>query len=180
MKKNDSIINSLIYVVYYVCACICAVGVDFLAVRIITGFLAVSPYIICLIRTVIYVVVPVGVIFAASYKEGYRDCDVSVPSSVISCAIATVIQFLFALLFKFNQILSGGVKFISALIVYGSDMKSLDDIANIRYRVFIPVFIALGVIYAITLIIGKKIGCEKRIKSRSELFSNSEENGTVS
>ena len=84
-------------------------------------------------------------------------------------SIATVVHFLFAFLFNFNQFFAGGVKFYSAIFVLGDKISSMQQIADIRYRVFMPVFLVMAVVLGVTLILAKKLGCNARLVDRKVL-----------
>lgn len=171
MRKTEIFLNSVIYAVYFLAACLCGVGVDFLIIKVLDSIIVMSAFAICIIRSVIYFAVPMAVIFVCAYKEGYKEASFYFGETFLSCIIATLIHFLFALLFAFNQFFAGGVKFTSAIIVYGADIQKLAQISEIRYRVFIPVFFAFSVIYCVNLVLAKRLGCDARLQDRRQLFA---------
>lgn len=171
MRKTEIFLNSIVYAVYFLAACLCGVGVDFLVIKILDSIVILSAFAICTIRAIIYFIVPMAVIFVCAHKEGYKEAGFHFGETLISSVLATVVHFLFALLFAFNQFFAGGVKFVSAIFVYGSDMQSLSQISEIRYRVFMPVFFAFSVMYCVNIILAKKLGRDARLLDRKQLFA---------
>lgn len=171
MRKTEIFLNSLVYAAYFLASCLCGVGVDFLVIKVLDSIVVLSAFAICVIRSVIYFIVPMAVIFVCAYKEGYKEASFYFGETLLSSVFATVIHFLFALLFAFNQFFAGGVKFVSAIIVYGADIEKLSQISEIRYRVFMPMFVAFGVIYCVNLILAKKLGRDARLQDRKQLFA---------
>ena len=165
--------NSIVYAVYFLAACLCGVGVDFLALKVLNSIIVVTPFLACILKAIIYFVVTTAVVFVLAYKEGYREASFIFGETCVSLIFAVVIQFLFALLFLFNQFFAGGVKFFSALLVYGDKIQDMAQISEIRYRVFMPVFFVLAVFMCVTVVLGKKLGCDSRLLSRKELFASS-------
>ena len=171
MRKTEVFLNSIVYAVYFLAACLCGVGVDYLVLKVLDSIIVVSPFLACVMKAIIYFTVMTVVVFIFAYKEGYREADIRVGESVISLVCATVAHFLFALLFGFNQFFAGGVKFFSAIFVYGKDISAMTQILDIRYRVFIPVFVVMNVILSVTVILAKKLGCNTRLLDRKALFA---------
>ena len=175
MRIFDSLINSLIYTAYVIGACICGVAVDFLTLKILNEFLVISLADQTIIRMVIYCIVPFVVLAVVSYKEGFREARFNVLDSLVSCGIAFVGTFFVSVLFNFNRLVSGGVKYISAIIAYGSRLGSEEAINKIPYRYALPVFLILFVLYSATIIIFKLIGKERRLVSRERLLRENAE-----
>lgn len=173
MKILDSLINSLIYTAYVLGACICGVAVDFLLLKILNEFLVISLVHQTIIRVVIYCIVPLAVMAVAAYREGFREARFNAPESILSCAIAMVGTFLISVLFNFNRLVSGGVKYISALIAYGDRLSDAEQIQFVPYRYAIPVFVGLFIIYSAVLILFKLVGKERRLVSRAKLTGES-------
>ena len=173
MRKSEIFLSSIVYAVYFLAACLCGVGVDFLTLKVIGSIIVVTPFLACVLKAIIYFVVTTAVVFVLAYKEGYREANFIFGETSVSLIFAVVIQFLFALLFLFNQFFAGGVKFFSALLVYGDKIQDMAQISEIRYRVFMPVFFVLAVFMCVTVVLGKKLGCDSRLLSRKELFASS-------
>ena len=173
MRKSEVFLNSIVYAVYFLAACLCGVGVDFLVLKVLDSLIVVTPFVACVLKAIIYFVVTSAVVFVLAYKEGYREASFIFGETCISLVFAVIIQFLFALLFVFNQFFAGGVKFFSALLVYGRGIEAMTQIAEIRYRVFMPVFFVLAIFTCAILILAKKLGCDSRLESRKELFASS-------
>lgn len=175
MKILDSLINSLIYVAYVLGACVCGVAVDFLMLKVLNEFLVISLFHQTIIRAVIYCIVPPVVMAVVAYREGFREARFNAPESLISCAIAMVGSFLISVLFNFNRLVSGGVKYISALIAYGDRLSDAEQIQYVPYRYAIPVFIILFIVYSAVLIVFKLIGKYRRLVSRAKLTGQAAE-----
>ena len=72
MRKTEIFLNSLVYTAYFLAACLCGVGVDFLVIKVLDSIVVLSAFAVCFIRTVIYLIVQMAVIFVCAYKEGYK------------------------------------------------------------------------------------------------------------
>lgn len=174
MKIVDSFVNSLIYTAYIIGACLCAAAIDLLTLKILNEFLVISLYAQTVIRVIIYAIAPIAVIAIVSFKEGYREARSNLLENIFSCVFASVGTFLISLLFTFNRFVAGGVKYISSLIAYGNRISDAEQIANVRYRYAIPVFVALFIVYSVVICLSKKLGAAKRLKDRAELVETRE------
>ena len=173
MRKSEILLNSIVYSVYFLAACLCGVGVDFLALKVLDSIIVVSPFLACVLKAIIYFATTTAIVFILAFKEGYREAGFIFGETLISLVFAVIIQFLLAFLFAFNQFFAGGVKFFSAIFVYGDRITSMAQISEIRYRVFMPVFLVIAIWLCATVILAKKLGCNSRLLSRKELFKSS-------
>ena len=82
---------------------------------------------------------------------------------------------MFCLLFSFNPFCAGGVKFITALIKFGTALSSSAFIGQL-YRIdYIPFFFATALLYCVLMAIFKKMGASARLLDRAELTQNQSE-----
>ena len=172
MKIVDSLIDSALYLAYYIGACISSAIIDIFTLRILNEFMILSPLEQTLIQTIIYAIVPIAVLAIVSYKQGYREASFNLLESVLSCVPVTVITFLLSVLFKFNRFVAGGTKQFSALIAYGDRITNFEHVTEIGYRYAIPVFLGLLVIYFAEITLFRYLGCKMRLKRRAELKGN--------
>lgn len=171
MKKTDALINSLIYSAYLFASFICGVAVDFLVLRILNSFIVLSSFDICVIRAVIYLCVSFGILSVLAFKEGYREARYSLMEIALSFLPTLAIHLIFAIIFRFNVFFAGGAKYVTAILLYGSDITSVSQLSEIRYRILIPVLIAIALLYFADIAVFKKIGVQKRIKDRKSMMS---------
>ena len=174
MKKLDYLLNTAIYTLYMFASCFCAMLAEAFLLKVLNLIIEIDYFYVCVIRVVIYSVVVMGLIFILAFKEGYREARFSPLVTVFSSLTAVILHFLFALLFGFQGFAAGGVRFISALIKYGSSLASHEQIDSMGYGIFIVVFFVLGVLYSIEITAAKKFGCQKRLIDRENLTGTAE------
>ena len=83
--------------------------------------------------------------------------------------LATVLHLLFAMLFKFQGFVSGGVRFTAGLIHNGMDITYDSLINKTPYGMFLLVFVAYAAVYLIALTVAKYFGAQKRVIDRADL-----------
>ena len=174
MKKLDYLLNTAIYALYMFASCFCAMLVEAFTVKVLNLLVEIDYFYLCIIRIAIYTVVVLGLIFILAFREGYREVKFSPLLTILSSLTAGIIHFLFALLFGFQSFVAGGVRFISAIIEYGSSLVSSEQIDGMGYGIFIIVFFVSGIVYCIDIALAKRFGCQKRLIDREELTGSKE------
>lgn len=169
MKKVDILVSSLVYAVYMLFSCIVIMCAEILAIKIINLFVVTDYLSLCIIRAVIYTVGVNALLAIISYREGYRAAHFSVISTAISGAMAAVMHFIFALLFNFEAFSAGGVRFITALVRFGSALNSNTFMGTLTRADFIPFFFLNSLIYVAIMIAFGKLGEYKRLADREDL-----------
>lgn len=170
MKKVDILISSLVYAVYMIISCLVIMFAEMLAIKIVNLFVVTQYFELCVIRTVIYTVGVCTLLAIISYREGYRAASFSIIETAISGAIASLIHFVFALLFSFEAFCAGGVRFITALVRFGSSLNSNTFMGTLSRVDFVPFFFINSFIYVALMIAFGKLGQHKRLADREELL----------
>ncbi len=169
MKKSEVMISSLVYLIYMVVSCIAIMIAEILILKVVNLFIVPSSLTVCVLRALIYTI-GVNALFAiVSYREGYRAAYFPVVSTLIASVCATIIHFIYALLFGFEAFAAGGVKFISALIKFGSSLNSPTFFGKLERIDMIPFFFINSLIYIAVIIIFGKIGEKMRLRDRKGL-----------
>lgn len=168
MKKNVGI-NTLFYFLYVFASCVIVMLIEALFTNVVEKFVELPYPVLTIIRIVIYTAgVPV-ILAVVGRSEGYREGGCSVLATAASGLLAMIPHLLFAMLFKFQAFVSGGVRFTAGLIHNGWSITYDSLINETPYYLFLLVFAAYGVLYAAALTVSKYLGAQKRILDRAEL-----------
>ena len=92
MKKGDILFGTVIYSVYMLVSCIVMMFAEMLAIKIINLFVGLSPLSLCIVRAIIYTVGVNAILAIVSYREGYRSASFSVVGTLISGALASMLD----------------------------------------------------------------------------------------
>lgn len=183
MKKVlNVLVDAFLYAFYMLISCITVRLAEWFLLSLMYGkifsvYFTVSPFALCIIRATIYTLGVNAILAIVAYRDGYKSPKSSIGGALFSSAIATMIHFPVALLFGFGAFCSGGVKFITALIYFGTQLNS-EGFSGELYRIdYIPYFFANAVIYCVIIAIFKKLGSIKRIKDRAELTKENQIKG---
>ncbi len=176
MKKSDIFLNSLIYAAYMLFSCIVIMFAEMLLIKVVNVLIEVKPLTLCIIRAIVYTVGVNSLLAIVSFKEGYRAGYFSAPGTLVSCAAATLLHFVFSLLFSFEAFASGGVKFVYALAAFGARLNSPSFTDRLDRIDVIPYFFLNAVVYIAVIVIFGKIGERKRLSDRKELTGSDKNN----
>lgn len=175
MKKIDILVSSLVYAVYMLISCVIVMCAEILAVKIVNLFVVTEYFSLTVIRALLYTVGVNALLAVISYREGYKTAYFSIPETLISGAIATLLHLVFALLFNFEAFSAGGVRSITALIRFGSDLNSNALTSSLTRLDFIPFFLLNSLVYIGIMIGFGKLGQYKRLADREELLGTDSE-----
>jgi hypothetical protein len=166
MKKLDIIIDSAIYALYFFLTCLVCMLAEWFLSHVITLFVEISPYALLIIRVVLYTLGVPTILGIALYKEGYRSAHSHAGETVISVALASIVYFIFCLLFYFEAFCAGGVKYLTLLLKYGKDLTgSLIDSGLTRFDP-VGVFFLHIAVYCAVMALCKHLGAAKRREDR--------------
>ncbi len=169
MKIKNVAINSILYFLYMFGACIATMVVEALLVFILSRF-AVIPYpVLTVIRLVIYTLGVLALLSAIGYYEGYRDASCSVGETIAGGILALVAHFVFALLFRFQAFVAGGVRFAAGLLAHGTSITADRLAQETSYGLYIAMFILYGLLYVAALTISCYLGANRRVVNRAEM-----------
>lgn len=168
MKKNIGL-NTLLYFLYVLGSCVIVMLCEALLVNVIEKFVALPYPVLTLLRILIYTPAVPCILAVVGWHEGYREGNISVGATLISCFFAMIPHLLFAMCFKFQAFISGGVRFTAGLFCNGWDITHDSLINETPYTAFLLTFAVYGVLYAATLTISKYLGAQKRIIDRAAL-----------
>ncbi len=172
----DVLIDALLFFIYLLLATLAIMCVELFSVKVVSLFVELSPYALCLIRALIYAIGICAVLSFAAYKEGFKAVKVSPLSASISYAIMAIVYFLFCLLFNFEPFCAGGVESVSILLKYGSDITAENYSAVLLRTDCIAVFFAHIVIYGILFVSFRSVGARQRIISRKGMVISDSQN----
>ena len=165
----DVAVDSLIYALSMLAACLVCMCAEILLVKIVDVCVAIDYFTLCIIRTVIYTLGVNATLAAIAYRDGYKTARCSIVGTFISCALASLIHFLFSLLFGFEAFCAGGVRFITGLVKFGASLSSSSMIAELHPADFVAVFFINSLVYCIMITVFKKVGEGRRLIDREQL-----------
>ncbi len=171
MKKRpiDVLINSLLYALYMLLSCLVIMFAEMLAVKVISLFIVVDNFLLCIIRAVIYTLGVNALLAAIAFYEGFRAATPHMAATAISGAVATLIHSLFALLFSFEAFCAGGVRSIAILVKFGKSINSpLFDGTLDRFDI-IPFFFINSAIYIAVMVAANALGAHHRKREREKM-----------
>ena len=176
----DILLDALVYAFYMFGACLVWMVAEAGIIKVLTLCFEIDYFVLCLIRAIIYILGVCAMLSFAAYREGYKSARASFVGTMISGVLASVIHFAFCLLFSFNPFCAGGVKFITALIKFGTALSSSAFIGQL-YRIdYIPFFFANALLYCILMATFKKMGASARLVDRAELTKDQSKDLPVS
>ena len=184
MTKNrntspaDVLLDALVYALYMFGACLVWMVAEAGIIKVLTLCFEINYFVLCIIRAAIYTLGVCAMLSFAAYREGYKTARASFGGTLISGVLASVIHFMFCLLFSFNPFCAGGVKFITALAKFGPALSSSSFIGQLNRIDYIPFFFAIALLYCILMATFKKIGASARLLDRAELTKNQSEDLT--
>ncbi len=169
MKIKNLALNLPIYFLYIFGSCILVMLAEALLVSVIEKFVALPYSVLTIIRIVIYTLGVTAILAVLGYFEGYREGACPLGETIGGGILATVLHLLFAMLFKFQGFVSGGVRFTAGLLHNGMDITYESLINKTPYGLFLLVFVGYAAVYLVTLTVAKYFGAQKRVMDRADL-----------
>ena len=172
MKIKNLALNLPIYFLYIFGSCILVMLAEALLVSVIEKFVVLPYSVLTIIRIVIYTPGVTAILAVLGYYEGYREGACPLGETVGGGILATVLHLLFAMLFKFQGFVSGGVRFTAGLLHNGMGITYDSLINETPYGLFLLVFVAYAAVYLVALTVAKYFGAQKRVMDRADLRKN--------
>lgn len=169
MRIKNAALNLPIYFLYMFGSCVLVMLAEALLISVIEKFVGFPYPVLTIIRIVIYTAGVTAVIAVLGYYEGYREGVCAVAETIVGGVLATILHLLFAMLFKFQGFVSGGVRFTAGLIHNGMDITYDSLINKTPYGMFLLVFVAYAAVYLTALTVAKYFGAQKRVIDRADL-----------
>lgn len=177
MKKTNLALNALLYFFYFVGSCITVMLAEALLIYIVEKFVALPYPVLTVIRIAVYTAGVTSLLAFLGHAEGYREAACPVGETVASGVLASMAHLIFAMLFKFQGFISGGVRFLAGILHNGWSVTYDSLINETPYLLFVAVCVAYSVLYVAVLTVSKRFGAAKRIMDRAELRMNEEPDG---
>jgi hypothetical protein len=169
MKIKNLALNLPIYFLYIFGSCILVMLAEALLVSVIEKFVVLPYSVLTIIRIVIYTPGVTAILAVLGYYEGYREGVCPLGETIGGGVLATVLHLLFAMLFKFQGFVSGGVRFTAGLLHNGMDITYESLINKTPYGLFLLVFVGYAAVYLVALTVAKYFGAQKRVMDRADL-----------
>ena len=171
-KTLDVLINAPLYALYMFLACFVVMFAEILVVKLANWFIVTDYYSTSLIRAVIYTLGVNAILGAIAFREGFKNAKATPVATAISGVLATVLYFIFCLLFSFEAFCAGGAKSIAVIIKFGKSINSEMFIGKLGRFDIIPFFLVNCAIYIAVMVIFNVIGAYKRRLDRIEMNVN--------
>ena len=169
MKIKNLALNLPIYFLYIFGSCILVMLAEALLVSVIEKFVVLPYSVLTIIRIVIYTPGVTAILAVLGYYEGYREGVCPLGETIGGGVLATVLHLLFAMLFKFQGFVSGGVRFTAGLLHNGMGITYDSLINKTPYGLFLLVFVGYAAVYLVALTVAKYFGAQKRVMDRADL-----------
>ncbi len=179
MKKTNLALNALLYFFYFVGSCITVMLAEALLIYIVEKFVALPYPVLTVIRIAVYTAGVTSLLAFLGHAEGYREADCPVGETVASGVLASLAHLIFAMLFKFQGFISGGVRFLAGILHNGWSVTYDSLINETPYLLFVAVCVAYSVLYVTALTLAKRFGAAKRVIDRAELRKGERTDGNT-
>ena len=173
LNKTEILLNSVVYAVYMLFTCLCIMVVEMLVVdlaiaKILSTFITFTSTSVYVIRAVIYSVGVNAVLAILLFREGYKNAEYSVASTVISGIVASLMHFMLCLLFGFQAFCAGGVRSVTILALGNTGSQT-----EINRLDCIPYFFLTAAVYIAIMATFQMLGAKKRLVDRAILTAQS-------
>ncbi|MBQ7384192.1 MAG: hypothetical protein IJV72_05315 [Clostridia bacterium] len=152
-------------------ACLVNLAVMALAVKIVNLFVVVDYFTAAVVRLISSVVTVSGTVGAIVYFISYRKAEFEFGLASGAFWIATLLQLLLSVLFKFYPFIGGGSLYLAGFLEHGRYFDSLSSVEYIGIIDYLLAFVILALFnFAVYLLCGK-LGAHKRLYDREKLLS---------
>lgn len=163
---------TFIWLFFFWVSALCAVAIDLMVMKII-GTIVVIPFEVEVILHIATMLVGAGIpIGAISYLISFHLADFSLLSSSVEGVTASLLHFPLGMLLGFPIWITGGVKWLAALLEYGSRLYHADAMKDVALRYYALAFLIFTVFFLLVKtafgILGKKL----RIRQRDALMAS--------
>ena len=115
-------------------------------------------------ETITCVVVLCAFLFIYAYRRGHKRAEFHYKNLLISLLLAFGLQFIYAIIFRFNVYTNAGAYFFATLLHPG-EISSYD----IPTYIYVTTMCIVDVFYVVAVISGEYLGKKKRLRERSVL-----------
>ena len=172
--KKQFLINSLIYFIAIIGACLVNLAASSLVMKIVNLFVVVDYYIGAIICTVVAFIIVCGVLGALSFFESFKSVEFAPMKLLVTITIAGVFHLAVSTLLGFHPFIAGGTRYLAGLISMGEKFDSATNVADIYLWEYLLAFAIYLLLNIIAVELGGFWGKRFRIKNRESLSGFSE------
>ena len=174
--KKQVLVNSIVYLICFVAACILNLALSFLLLKIINSMVVIGYFGQSVVRLIASALSGGLVIGAIVGRECYKSLEFRPLSIAASLGLAGCAHLLLCLLLMFYPFIAGGVRDLAGLIGMGGNFDAASKIEEIYLWQYLVAF-GMDLVYKIGIaILAGYFGKAKRLRNRGELKGYSETN----
>lgn len=167
--KKQVLVNSLIYSICMVVACLLNLAVSALILKIVSAFVVMDYFSASVLRVVVGFFTGGTVIGAVIYRESYRSLQFPVGITVLSMLLAGAAHLILCLLLMFYPFIAGGVRYLAGILCMGTGFDSAAMIEDIYLWAYVLAFFLYLVFEICVSLIGGFLGKRMRLKNRESI-----------
>lgn len=175
--KKQIFVNSLIYFIALVAACMVNFAVSALVLKILNLFIVVTYFVEAIVYPIVSLIVVGGVVGALSFFESYKSVEFAPARLFASVGLAGVYHLAISTLLGFYPFIAGGTRYLAGLMSMGDKFDSVECIADIYLWEYLLAFAIYLVLEIIVVQICGYLGKRKReaVRASLENFSTASE-----
>lgn len=155
-------------------SCLVNLAVMEIAVKIVDLFVVVDYFTAVIVRLVVSAVTVSGMVGAINYLLSYKRAEFEIGVYSGSFWLATLVQLLLSVLFKFHPFIGGGSFYLAGLLEHGSSFDSSSAVEYIGIIDYLIAFVIFALFdYAVCAVLGI-LGARKRKADREALVSETQ------
>ncbi len=174
--KKQVFVNSLIYFIAMLGACLVNLAVSAMAVKIVNLFIVVDYFSAAIIRTVIAFVTLSGVIGALTWFESFKSAEFHPLKTLVAVGLGGVYHLAVSTILMFYPFIAGGTRYLAGLINMGERFDSFAEVEYIYLWAYLTAFFIYLFVEMICAVVCGYLGKKKRYDNRKTILGFEENN----
>ena len=166
---REQIQYAFLWFIFIWVSCLLSILIDYLIIRLLSGFVHVTYMGEAIIHVICMMLGTAAPLAAVSYLISYHLGEFSPLYSAVEGALALIPQLLLGLLLRFPLWITGGVKWLSGLIDFGSGLYKHEQLTETSLGSCLLSFLVFGGVYLVIKYFFGYLGRDMRIRRRIEL-----------
>lgn len=166
---REQVQYALLWFIFIWVSCLLSILIDLMIIRLLSGFIYVSYMGEAIIHVICMMLGTAAPLAAISYLISYHLGEFSPFYSALEGALALIPQLLLGVLLRFPLWITGGVRWLSGLIDFGSRLYKREQLTETSFNSCLISFFVFGVVYLAIKYFFGYLGRDVRIRHRIEL-----------